>query len=692
MKSAKFVTFLWSSLLSFSLSLSASMWLVTAFDLGVDTGFLTVFCLIASLVCSLCYTLPLGAAPLGLGVLSLGIMWRSGDLEAGVEAILNRLSRQYNNAYNWGIIRWSHRTADDMEPLIVTALCILAAITILATAWAVCRKKSSFFPVLSILYVAACFVVNDTVPSAGWIFLLLLTVILLLMTGRVRRQSEGAGNRLLLLLIPCIALGLFLVFLTNPRSAYDKQEIARYTMDRLLGTDYMQYLMGGLDGNNIGTSDQNVNLTTVGYRASQEYTVMQVSAPFTDTLYLRSSAMDTYDGKSWSQSGRSDLHWPQAFLENRGEVSISTRFAHQMLYMPYYSHFGSFADSATGVKNTYNITKYSFACLQLREGMTPQGAALLSSDYRNLNIDDHLHLTPEVKTWAEPLAAEITEGAGSVTEKAERIASFVRNSARYDLKTARMPGKEKDFARWFLEKSDTGYCIHFATATAVLLQAAGIPARYVTGYLTSVTADQVTDVKAKQSHAWVEYWLPGFGWVLLESTPPMALPEIPEPTETQEIPDGETSPTHGPETETTVPEATTSTEETKPQAQLMPGRGDHTALLTAILWGIVAAALIAAAFIQRSIRLRRWQKRLADAAPNQRALLLWQNAEGLASLLNTQPPKELLELAEKAKFSHHTLTPEELQPFGRYRREAVEQLKKRNLFLQIYYCLILAKY
>ena len=51
-----------------------------------------------------------------------------------------------------------------------------------------------------------------------------------------------------------------------------------------------------------------------------------------------------------------------------------------------------------------------------------------------------------------------------------------------------------------------------------------------------------------------------------------------------------------------------------------------------------------------------------------------------------------MELAEKAKFSHHTLTPEELQPFGRYRREAVEQLKKRNLFLQIYYCLILAKY
>lgn len=691
MKSAKFVTFLWSSLLSFSLSLSAAMWLVTAFDLGVDTGFLTVFCFIASLVCSLCYTLPLGAAPLGVGVLSLGIMWRSGDLEAGVEAILNRLSRQYNNAYNWGIIRWSHRTADDMEPLIVTALCILAAITILATAWAVCRKKSSFFPVLSILYVAACFVVNDTVPSVGWIFLLLLTVILLLMTGRVRRQSEPAANRLLLLLIPCIALGLFLVFLTNPRSTYDKQEIARYTMDKILGSDHMQYLMGEISNND--SYDKNVNLTVVGYRTAPESVVMQVSAPFTDTLYLRSSAMDTYDGKSWSQSGGPDLPWPENFLVPAGEVTVVTRFAHQMLYVPYYSRFSGLSDVSKGVPNQMNLREYSFAYQQLPATMTPQSAALLSSSAPyQVKLDDYLHITPEVKTWAEPLAVEITQGAGSFAEKAERIASFVRNSARYDLKTARMPAKENDFAKWFLEESETGYCVHFATSTAVLLQALGIPARYVTGYLTSVTAGQVTEVKSKQSHAWVEYWLPGFGWTVLESTPPAALPEIPEPTETQEIPDGETNPTTAPETETTVPEATTSTEETKPQAQLLPGQKDHTILLTAILWVAVAAALIAAAFIQRSIRLRRWQKRLADAAPNQRALLLWQNAEHLASLLNTQPPKELLELAEKAKFSHHTLTPEELQPFGLYRREAVEALKKRNLFLQIYYRLILAKY
>lgn len=691
MRNAKALTFLWSSLLSFSLSLSAAMWLVTAFDLGVDTGFLTAFCLIASLVCSLCYTLPLGAAPLGIGALSLGFMWRSGALEEGVEAILNRLSRQYNNAYSWGIIRWSHRTADEMEPAIITALCILAAITALATAWAVCRKKSSFFPVLSILYVAACFVVNDTVPSVGWIFLLLMSVFSLLMTGRVRRQSEPAANRLLWILTPLIALGLFLVFLTNPQSAYDKQEIARYTMDKLLGSDHMQYLMGGLDSNSIGASDQNVNLTTVGYRASQEHTVMQVSAPFTDTLYLRSSAMDTYDGKSWSQSGSSDLPWPTTFLEAVGEVSVKTRFAHAMLYLPYYSTYSNLSGIAAGVQNQKNLREYSFTCLRLPANMTPQSAASLSSAYYPVRLEDYLHITPEVKIWAEPLALEITEGAVSFSEKAERIASFVRNSARYDLKTARMPGKEKDFARWFLEKSDTGYCIHFATATAVLLQAAGIPARYVTGYLTEVKADQVTEVKAKQSHAWVEYWLPGFGWVLLESTPPAALPGIPEPTETQEIPDGETYPATQPE-DTTTPATVVPTEETKPSAQLMPGRGEHTALLTAILWVAVAAGLVAAVFIQRSLRLRRWKKRLADTQPNERALLLWQDAEHLANLLKTQPPKRLLELAEKAKFSLHTLQAEELQQFGAFRKDAVEQLKKRNLFLQIYYRLILVKY
>ena len=692
MKNDKLLTFLWSSLLSFSLSLSATMWLVTAFDLGVDISLLTVFCLLASVLCSFCYCLPLGAAPPILGILSLLQMWQNGALADGVEAILNRLSRQYDNAYHWGIIRWGLRTADDMEPTIVTALCILAAITIVFTTWAVCRKKSSFYPVLSVLYVAACFVVNDTVPGVPWIFLLLTTAILLLMTGPVRRQNPKAGNRLCMVLMPFVLILLFVVFGLIPQKTYDLQENAKLMTEKLLGTDPMQYLMGEMDGNN--DYDQHVDLTTVGYRTAPEAKVMEVTAPYSGVLYLRSSAMDTYDGESWTYSGDPDLPWPSAGLANIGEVTVKTRFALQMLYVPYYSTYSSLSGMASGVPNEKNLREYSFTCRRLPDNVTPSMLAAASSNFTDwdINAGSYIHLTDEVKIWATALALKITDGATTTTEKAERIASYVRNSATYSLETARMPSKEEDFARWFLEQSETGYCVHFATATAVLLQALDIPARYVTGYMTTVEALQVTEVKSKEAHAWVEYFLPGFGWVLLESTPAAARPEA--------IPPAETLPSAPQESEAaTMPTESQATQiqPTTPKPTVRPTKPadweeNPEIPTTALLCVVVAAVVMGLLFLQRFLRLSSRKKKLAAAPMNEKALLCWQLCEDLAALLQAQPPKELLELAEKAKFSHHTLTQEELEQFHTFRENAVRALKKRNLFLQIYYRLILAKY
>ena len=61
-------------------------------------------------------------------------------------------------------------------------------------------------------------------------------------------------------------------------------------------------------------------------------------------------------------------------------------------------------------------------------------------------------------------------------EKAEKIGDYVRASARYDLNPSRIGEGETDFALWFLEDAAAGYCVHFATAAAVLLRAAVIEA------------------------------------------------------------------------------------------------------------------------------------------------------------------------------------------------------------------------
>ena len=50
-----------------------------------------------------------------------------------------------------------------------------------------------------------------------------------------------------------------------------------------------------------------------------------------------------------------------------------------------------------------------------------------------------------------------------------------------------------------------GVCQDFTHATLALLRAAGIPARYVSGYLHSLE-EQPGETVAGESHAWVEYW------------------------------------------------------------------------------------------------------------------------------------------------------------------------------------------
>lgn len=685
MKKDRAVSFLWSCVFSLTMSLSAVMCLVSAFRLGVDTAQLTVFCVIASFVCSLSYTLPLALLPVGVSALALGYLWRDGTLMLSLEALLNRLTRQYNKAYNWGIIRWGYRTADEMEPTMITVLCILAALVVMATAWSVCRRKSASYPLLSIVFVGACFVVNDTVPDTIWIYLLLASTVSLLLTASVRRQDENRGNRTCLLIAPLTALGVLLLLWAAPRESYSQRANAQKLSDAIFGENASQLLMSSVEqvSSTVEMTDANrVDLTTVGYRTEYEATVLTVTAPFTGTLYLRGRAMDTYDGTGWTASGKSDLPWPSTGLHNMGEVQISTRFGHRMLYTPYYTNYGELKDIASGVQNEKSLTQYSFSYFQLPKGVTPAMMALASSAYDPADLSESVHLEPSVRTWAESVVRKITDDAVSFTEKAERIASYVRNSASYSLYTPRMPDKETDFARWFLEKSDIGYCVHFATTATVLLQAAGVPARYVTGYLVQVQEGQRVEVASKQAHAWAEYYLPNFGWVILETTPAMLVPVQTEPAETSA-----TETVLPTETQTNVTDATTVTVPWVPSIT-------HTqpSVWPKVMACVVMLVLLAAVAVQSRVRLVYRRKREKRAEPNARALLHWQETVQLAQLAKTAPPKELLSIAQLAKFSQHTVTEEQLGQLVSFRENTVAQLKTHSLWRRLYYRLILAIY
>lgn len=72
----------------------------------------------------------------------------------------------------------------------------------------------------------------------------------------------------------------------------------------------------------------------------------------------------------------------------------------------------------------------------------------------------------------------------------------------------------------FLFSTHEGFCEHYASSFTVLMRAAGIPARVVTGYQGGYwnTMGNYLLVRQSNAHAWSEVWLSGRGWVRFDPT------------------------------------------------------------------------------------------------------------------------------------------------------------------------------
>ncbi len=104
------------------------------------------------------------------------------------------------------------------------------------------------------------------------------------------------------------------------------------------------------------------------------------------------------------------------------------------------------------------------------------------------------------------------------------VAGELQSRARYNIDPGSLP-RGMDPVEFFLGENRQGYCMHFATAGALLLRSLGVPARLVSGYVVQPRQFQQThegyraSVKDDAAHAWVEIWLEGAGWMPVEMTP-----------------------------------------------------------------------------------------------------------------------------------------------------------------------------
>lgn len=82
------------------------------------------------------------------------------------------------------------------------------------------------------------------------------------------------------------------------------------------------------------------------------------------------------------------------------------------------------------------------------------------------------------------------------------------------------PPLGRDSVDEFLFDSKRGFCEHYASAFVVLMRAAGIPARVVTGYQGGYfnRVGNYLVVRQSDAHAWAEIWRAGRGWTRVDPT------------------------------------------------------------------------------------------------------------------------------------------------------------------------------
>jgi transglutaminase-like putative cysteine protease len=92
---------------------------------------------------------------------------------------------------------------------------------------------------------------------------------------------------------------------------------------------------------------------------------------------------------------------------------------------------------------------------------------------------------------------------------------------RYTLTPGLVEGDPVD---GFLFGTRAGFCEHYAAAFVVLMRAAGLPARVVTGYQGGEVnpVDGYLVVRQRDAHAWAEVWLEDRGWVRVDPTAAVA--------------------------------------------------------------------------------------------------------------------------------------------------------------------------
>ena len=239
--------------------------------------------------------------------------------------------------------------------------------------------------------------------------------------------------------------------------------------------------------------------------------------------YWRGPILSTFDGRTWSAAPFVEADTPFYTPTGRRLDYVLTLEPHNRRWLLALDYPG---EAAPLVRFASDHHALSTRPVQAR-------ARFAFSAYPDARIGEGespavLTAATQLPTGSNPrsreLAARLATGAASHAEILERVIAHMR-AARLKY-TLRPPLLGTDAADAFLFDSQRGFCEHFASAFAVVMRAAGVPTRVVTGYQGGEInpVDGYLVVRQSDAHAWAEVWLDGRGWLRVDPTA-LAAPE-----------------------------------------------------------------------------------------------------------------------------------------------------------------------
>ncbi len=294
---------------------------------------------------------------------------------------------------------------------------------------------------------------------------------------------------------------------------------------------------------------ERVDLGGVGKLRSDPTIVMRVEPSNVPTvpparlaLYLKGTAFDAYDGRSWSRShGPSKLLVEQAgaqvklkrYPDSRRDSlmridleaidppivflpsdAVALRLLTSQSALPSSRPQLYYGDQATLYYKSHNDDRglrYEISLADAADRKPEELTALERSRYLTL---------PPLPDRVAELAASWTANLSDPREMARRVEARLRSGYAYDLDSP--SGGAKNPLDHFLFESKRGHCEFYSTAMAVMLRTRGVPTRNVTGFVggTFNRFSQTYAVRQGDAHSWVEVYLNDTGWTRFDPTPP----------------------------------------------------------------------------------------------------------------------------------------------------------------------------